>query len=391
MTGNFLEVQAPFVMSNTTFVTIFAGANDVDTIMAAIGGGAGGSDQTAQTAYINSQIDAFGQEFATLIRNGSRSRACRAYRRAQPPEHGWDAETRWSIRSTSPCRADAVGRHQHESHQPSSIGRRARDRSDVRSAVVPGGDLFVRWFSPERHRLRMDRRGGGRSSDDVVSRSGNKLPADDVGAIVRTLAPIAPIARRLSSFFHLSRGGKICPRRGIGKPSRGFCRSLLYMKHILSSALIAVVVAVPASAQSRLKLPPNLFAAGQAVAGQAPAPFHCRCGRPIRADRACRSRSRTRSSAHSRTTSISRSSASASRSSTSTWRASDRSTARWCRRSSAIKARRTRRPAPFPAGRPARPSTTRRSCSTAASRRTCRGAAAISLRRSTIDARKRQT
>jgi lysophospholipase L1-like esterase len=62
--GNFLELQAPFVISNTTLVTIFAGANDVDTIMAALGGGAGGSDQTA---YINSQIDAFGQEFATLI------------------------------------------------------------------------------------------------------------------------------------------------------------------------------------------------------------------------------------------------------------------------------------------------------------------------------------
>jgi outer membrane protein len=43
------------------------------------------------------------------------------------------------------------------------------------------------------------------------------------------------------------------------------------MKHILSCALIAVVVAVPASAQSRLKLPPNLFAAGQTVPGQAPA------------------------------------------------------------------------------------------------------------------------
>jgi outer membrane protein len=42
------------------------------------------------------------------------------------------------------------------------------------------------------------------------------------------------------------------------------------MKHIISSALIAVVVAVPASAQSRLKLPPNLFAAGQTVPGQAP-------------------------------------------------------------------------------------------------------------------------
>jgi outer membrane protein len=42
------------------------------------------------------------------------------------------------------------------------------------------------------------------------------------------------------------------------------------MKHFISSALIALVVAVPASAQSRLKLPPNLFAAGQTVPGQAP-------------------------------------------------------------------------------------------------------------------------
>jgi outer membrane protein len=57
----------------------------------------------------------------------------------------------------------------------------------------------------------------------------------------------------------------------MGKPSAGFCRSLLYMKQILSSALIAVVAAAPASAQSRLTLPPNLFAVGQAVAGQAPA------------------------------------------------------------------------------------------------------------------------
>lgn len=64
MTGNFLQQQAPFVASDTTLVTIFAGANDVDTIVAALGGGAGGADQTA---YINSQIDLFGQEFATLI------------------------------------------------------------------------------------------------------------------------------------------------------------------------------------------------------------------------------------------------------------------------------------------------------------------------------------
>ncbi len=43
------------------------------------------------------------------------------------------------------------------------------------------------------------------------------------------------------------------------------------MKHILTCALI-VAVSAPASAQTRLKLPANLFAAGQAVTGQAPTP-----------------------------------------------------------------------------------------------------------------------
>ena len=64
MTGNLLQLQAPFVAPNTTLVTIFAGANDVDTVIAALGAGAGSSDQVA---YINSQIDLFGQEYATLI------------------------------------------------------------------------------------------------------------------------------------------------------------------------------------------------------------------------------------------------------------------------------------------------------------------------------------
>lgn len=51
------------------------------------------------------------------------------------------------------------------------------------------------------------------------------------------------------------------------------------MKHILWFVVIASVAAVPASAQSRLKLPLNLFAVGQAVAGQAPpAPL------PVRTD-----------------------------------------------------------------------------------------------------------
>ena len=74
MTGNVLQEQGPFVMADTTLVTIFAGANDVDTIVAALGDGAGGSDRTA---YANSQIDSFGQEFATLI-NMVRDRASAA-------------------------------------------------------------------------------------------------------------------------------------------------------------------------------------------------------------------------------------------------------------------------------------------------------------------------
>jgi len=45
------------------------------------------------------------------------------------------------------------------------------------------------------------------------------------------------------------------------------------MKLIISCVLVMLVAAVPASAQSRLKLPPHLFAAGQAVAGQGPVPL----------------------------------------------------------------------------------------------------------------------
>jgi outer membrane protein TolC len=54
------------------------------------------------------------------------------------------------------------------------------------------------------------------------------------------------------------------------------------MKHILFSAVLAVMMVVPASAQSQLKLPPNLFAAGQAVPGQTPPTVPL----PVRADSA---------------------------------------------------------------------------------------------------------
>lgn len=64
--GNFLDQQLPWVTESATLITIFTGANDVDTIIAALGGGAGGSDQTA---YVNDQIRLFRGEFDTLMRS----------------------------------------------------------------------------------------------------------------------------------------------------------------------------------------------------------------------------------------------------------------------------------------------------------------------------------
>ncbi|MBP1636122.1 MAG: GDSL-like Lipase/Acylhydrolase [Acidobacteria bacterium] len=69
--GNFIDQEMPFVPRNSTLVTIFAGANDVNTISAAIGGGAAGSNPSG---YVDQQITAFGVDFHTLL-DGVRSRA----------------------------------------------------------------------------------------------------------------------------------------------------------------------------------------------------------------------------------------------------------------------------------------------------------------------------
>ena len=59
----------PFVQPNATVVTIFAGINEVNTITAALGGGAGGNDTNG---YIDAQVRAFGADYATLHRRHSR-------------------------------------------------------------------------------------------------------------------------------------------------------------------------------------------------------------------------------------------------------------------------------------------------------------------------------
>ncbi len=63
--GNFIEGEMPFIPADSTLVTIFAGANDVNVITAALGGGAAGSGDRG--AYIDQQVRNFGNDFTTLL------------------------------------------------------------------------------------------------------------------------------------------------------------------------------------------------------------------------------------------------------------------------------------------------------------------------------------
>lgn len=63
--GNFIEQEVPYVPRNATLVTVFAGLNEINTITAALGGGAGGADPNG---YIDAQVRAFAADYATLMR-----------------------------------------------------------------------------------------------------------------------------------------------------------------------------------------------------------------------------------------------------------------------------------------------------------------------------------
>jgi lysophospholipase L1-like esterase len=62
--ANFVEDLAPFVRAETTHVTIFAGGNDVNVITTALGGGAGANNPNA---FVDQQVQAFGDDFSTLV------------------------------------------------------------------------------------------------------------------------------------------------------------------------------------------------------------------------------------------------------------------------------------------------------------------------------------
>jgi lysophospholipase L1-like esterase len=62
--ANFIDQQVPFVPADSTLVTIFAGANEVNVIIGALAGGAGSGDRNG---YIDGQIRNFGNDYSTLL------------------------------------------------------------------------------------------------------------------------------------------------------------------------------------------------------------------------------------------------------------------------------------------------------------------------------------
>lgn len=65
LAGNFLERQAPFVPTNTTHLTIFAGGNDANVIAQAARAGRGGSDVNG---FVDAQVRQWGTDLEDLVR-----------------------------------------------------------------------------------------------------------------------------------------------------------------------------------------------------------------------------------------------------------------------------------------------------------------------------------
>lgn len=62
--ANFIEQEVPFVAAGSTLVTIFSGVNEIDSITAALGGGAGG---TNPNGFVDDQVRAYGADYTAVI------------------------------------------------------------------------------------------------------------------------------------------------------------------------------------------------------------------------------------------------------------------------------------------------------------------------------------
>lgn len=71
---NFVNDEMPFVKTDSTLVTVFAGGNDANTLGDAMKAGFGGSDPAG---WLNTQIVTFGRDMATLV-NGIKARSPKA-------------------------------------------------------------------------------------------------------------------------------------------------------------------------------------------------------------------------------------------------------------------------------------------------------------------------
>lgn len=65
--GDFITNELPNVPATATLVTIFAGGNDTNGIVNALGCGAGGTTSASQTAFITTWITNFGNDLQSLI------------------------------------------------------------------------------------------------------------------------------------------------------------------------------------------------------------------------------------------------------------------------------------------------------------------------------------
>jgi lysophospholipase L1-like esterase len=68
--ANYLDRELPFVPRDSTLVTVFAGANDANTIGEALERGLAGADRVG---YVNTQVQNFGRDIRALV-NGIRDR-----------------------------------------------------------------------------------------------------------------------------------------------------------------------------------------------------------------------------------------------------------------------------------------------------------------------------
>ena len=168
----------PFVQTDSTVTTIFAGVNDVNTHRR----GARRRRRRQQPAGVHRRA---GQRVRHRLRDAHRrhprARAAGAHRRRStcPNVAGLPYLAGASL-DAAPGAAARVGRDHDDRRQCAHVARRHRRRSDVRCAVVPAVELLVRRFPSERRRLRVHRVGGRqRHHVSVVPGAAEQLSGDD--------------------------------------------------------------------------------------------------------------------------------------------------------------------------------------------------------------------